>query len=95
MTDRHDLVAGTDAGGEEREVQRVISAVHAHRIPGAHELGEVPLEVSELLAENEVTPGQGVGERGVDLGLEPPVVFPRIHERNAIGQATLLLRATT
>jgi hypothetical protein len=95
VTDRHDFVAGADAGGEQREMQRVIAAVHPHRIVGADELRQVLLEIPELLPEHEIAPSQRVGERGIDLRFEPPVVFARIHERDAIGQASLLLRATT
>src|SRR2546428_5861926 len=95
MANGDHLIPCGDAGGEKREVQRVIAAVHTHCVPGADELCQVALELFQLLTKHQIASSECLGERGVNLRLEPPIVLVRVHERNSIAHNYLLLTPTT
>src|SRR2546426_6037863 len=88
MANGDHLIPCGDAGGEKREVQRVIAAVHTHCIPGADELCQVALEILQLLTKHQIASSECLGERGVNLRLEPPIVLAGVDERNSIAHTT-------
>ena len=79
------LVAGADAGGDQCHVQCARPRVHGHCFPGAAVGGELTLECLDGRAEHELRALEYATHRGVDLGLERPVLHLQIDKRNHRG----------
>jgi hypothetical protein len=71
-------------------VQRVITAIDPYCIPNAHEISQVLLEITQLLAQNQIALGKRVGNREIDFALQPAVVLTGIYERDSISQTVVL-----
>jgi hypothetical protein len=77
-----DLVAGADALGQQRQVQRAGAAVDADGVTSTAERGEVLLERGDRGAEDELGAVEHLEHRGIDLGLEGAVLRLEVDERN-------------
>jgi hypothetical protein len=84
MTDSNDFISGANTRGEEREVQGVIATVNANCVLDADKFSQVLLEITQLLAQNQITFREGVGDREIDLAFYPPVMLTRIYEGHTV-----------
>src|SRR5262245_48316110 len=85
MADRNYLVWRTDAGSQQRKVQRVVSAVDPDGVFHADERGEMLFEVAQLFAVYEVAVRQDRENRVVLLDFEAAVMITGIDEGHAVG----------
>ena len=81
---RDNLIARAHTGAEQCEMERMVTAVDADRVPHAHEGCEVLLEPPELVSIDQVAVGQALVDRRVDLGLVPAIVSARVHKRDSV-----------
>ena len=79
---RDHFVAGADAGGEQRQVQRARAGVDRDGLRRAAERGEVALERGDLVAEDELRAVEHAQDRRVDLRLDRAGTGLQIDERN-------------
>ena len=80
------LVAGPDAGGDERQVQRVIAAADADGVFHADKGGEPLLEIAKLLPHDEIAARQRVDNRVLEFVSVAAIVLARVDERNFVRQ---------
>jgi hypothetical protein len=66
---RDDLIAGTNSGGAQRQLQRREPGVGANRVGDATVIGELALEGRDVRAEDEVAPLQDRIDRVADRRL--------------------------
>src|SRR5439155_16372801 len=74
------LVAGTDAGGPQRQLDRVAAVADANRVRRADVGGELRLEALQRVAKDEVAPLADLADGAIDLGGERVVLRMEVHE---------------
>jgi hypothetical protein len=77
-----DLIAGSDAGSEQRQVQRRSAAVDGNAAIGAAIRGKGIFEGDDFRAENELSAVQDAGQRGIDRILGLAILRLEIEERD-------------
>jgi hypothetical protein len=79
---RDDLVAFTDAGGQQRQVQRAGTGVDGDPLGGAAVLRELLLEVGNVLAKHELCAFENSEDGGINLALDAVVLRLEIQKWN-------------
>ena len=82
VRDGKDQIAGADAAGPQRQLDRVGAAAGADRVPGPEPGRKRLFERCDLAAENVLPAFQHAGNRGVDLGLRFDVTGARVGLRD-------------
>src|SRR6185437_375223 len=76
------FVAGADAGGQERQVQRARAGVDGDAFRRAAVGGELTFEAGDSVAEDELARFDDARNRGVDVGLDVEILRAKIDKRN-------------
>src|ERR1700722_17016339 len=79
---RDDFVIGPDPCREQRQMQRAGAGIQSDALRRSAVRGKLTLERRNFAAENELAAFEYLGYRGVDLGLDAPVLRLQIEIRN-------------
>ena len=85
VRDGDHFIARSDSGGDEREMQRVKSAVHADGVLRAAVVGEIFFEVDELLAKDQIALRQRAEDCRFHFVFEPLPLRVRLDESHFVG----------
>ena len=69
----------------------MIATVNADRIANADKFSQVPFEVTQLLAQDQIAFGESIGDSKVDFTFHSAVMLAGIDKRHTVGQMIFLL----